>query len=163
MCVWFVWAWGLRKSIGQMYGKQSRGEKAKRRKRRKWEEENGTYNPDTSLMHSQACPWSSALAEAAQRSLGLGNGIPIHTKTRPEGGRGGWGVGGRDKTGGRKQRDKYDWEDKQMEGKPNDFLRWENQTDCEAEQWLTFDLYTNSLSLIRSIMQSSYLVLLIQG
>lgn len=156
MYVWSVW--GLCKSTGKTNGKQSRGEKAKRRKRPKWEEKNGTYNPDTSLMQSQASPWSSALAEAAQRSLGLGNGIPTHTKTHPEGGRGGWGGG---------------WEEGQNKGinmiekinkwreKQNDFLRWENQTDCEAERWLTFDLYTNRSSLIRSIMQSSYLVLLI--
>ncbi len=163
MCVWFVWVWGLCKSIGQTNGKQSRGEKAKRRKRRKWEEKNGTYNPDTSLMHSQASPWSSALAEAAQRSLGLGNGIPIHTKTRPEGGRGEWGVGGGTKQGGENKGIHMIEKINKWREKQNDFLRWENQTDCEAEQWLTFDLYTNSLSLIRSIMQSSYLVLLIQG
>lgn len=45
-------------------------------------------------MQSQASPWSSALAEAAQRSLGSGNGIPTHTKTRPEGGRAGGDEGG---------------------------------------------------------------------
>lgn len=112
----------LCKSIGQTNGKQSKGEKAKRRKRWKWEEKNGTYNPDASLMQSQASPWSSALAEAAQRSLGLGNGIPTHKHTtggrqRRMRGRITGRVGGGTKTGTRKQRDKHDWEDKQMEGK----------------------------------------------
>lgn len=154
MYVWFVW--GLCKSIRQTNGKHSRGEKAKRRKRWKWEEKNGTYNPDTSLMQSQASPWSSALAEAAQRSLGLGNGIPTHTKTRPEGGRGGWGrgritgrVGGGTKTGGRKQRDKYDWEDKQMEGKTEWF------SEMRKPDWLWGCIMTDLWPLYLQIIPES--------
>lgn len=73
--------------------------------RERGEEKNGTYNPDASLMQSQASPWSSALAEAAQRSLVSGNGCThIHTHTAGRGKRG-YGSTGREE-GDKKQGEK---------------------------------------------------------
>lgn len=74
-------------------------------------------------MQSQASPWSSALAEAAQRSLGLGMGYQ-HTHTT--GGRQRMGYGGRrdkNKEGGENKGINMIEKISKWREKQNDFLR----------------------------------------